>query len=66
MLHAEAQNDGGHVTLRFTGRANGLCVLLRNVHAVSDLHGATAVPDPLGTRLTVNDVQTPVTFTMQA
>ncbi len=66
MLHAEAQNDGGRVTLRFAGRANGLCVLLRNVHAVSDLHGATAAPDPLGTRLTVNDVQTPVTFTMQA
>ena len=64
MLKAWAQNDGGKVTMKFEGKAEGLKVLLRNVKGVKALNGAEAEETELGTLLHVNAGLSDVTFEM--
>ena len=64
LLQAWANNQDGRVTLTFAGKAQGLRVLLRNIHQVQDLSGAKAEDTPLGLCLQVNDSLEPVTFSL--
>ena len=64
LLKASAINQEGRVTLTFSGRAENLRVLLRNVHAVKDLSGAQAQDTDQGLLLTVNPQLEPVTYTL--
>ena len=64
MLTAWAKNEGGKVTVAFQGRAEGLSLVLRNVHQVQGLSGAQAQDTELGLRLAVNKELSPVAFTL--
>ena len=64
LLKASAVNRDGKVTFTFEGRAEGLKVLLRNIHAVKELAGAGSQDTEQGLLLTVNAGLDPVTFTL--
>lgn len=64
LLKAWAKKEGGKVIISFTGKAQGLKVLLRNVKGISGLSGAQAEETELGTLLKVNEALSDVTFTL--
>ena len=64
LLKASAVNRDGKVTFTFEGRAEGLKVLLRNIHAMKELAGAGSQDTEQGLLLTVNAGLDPVTFTL--
>lgn len=64
MLSVTAENENGQVTFHFSGKAEHLQILLRNVSSVDNLTDATAQPHDFGTLLTVNAELADVTFTM--
>lgn len=54
VLAVTACREGSVVTIRFSGRADGLTVLMRNVFSATNLQGAKAEADALGTKLVVD------------
>ncbi len=64
MLKVCAENSNGKVTFTFSGRAENLSILLRNVDQVKDLTGATAEKADFGTLLHVDSSLGDVHFTM--
>ena len=64
LLDVEAVNQGGRVTVTFSGRGEDITLVLRHVEHITDLAGAVATPTALGLSLAVEPGLGPVSFTL--
>lgn len=65
-LRVSACKQQNTVTVIFTGKADGIAVLMRNVPSVSNVQGAKAQADTFGTRLLVDSGVNTIAFTVGA
>lgn len=55
ILRVTAEKKDSEVTIRLDGKVKNLSILLRNVSEVKEVSSASAMPDEIGTRLSVED-----------